>query len=674
MQTRKDSTRIAGNLHRRALIESSSINKEARTVDVVFVTENKIRMYNWNIGEFYEILSCDPLHVRKERLDAGVPVLDNHDRWSGTEGVLGVQDAYKFESTEGRATLRFSKSEDGERVWQDIQDGILKGISVGYRVFKYEDLNPFRRDDEAPEYKAIDWEVMEISVAPVQLDAGAGVRGDEGNKEPFPEVVSTRSISTKKTTIMADEKDTATDPKEGQRSENPAAPAAPATPPVNTDEVRNQATNEERARVKGINEAVRTAGLEQKFADELIEKGTTLDASRAAIITAWADKDPNKGQRSDGKVTADENEKARNAQIDALVLRAMPELAHGDKPAISADRVEAARAFRGETLLDIAKGSLERAGVDYKGLDKMEIAGRAITQSTSDFPVLLEGTNRRVLLAAYNAIADTWRRFCATGSVSDFRDYSRLRMGSFTNLEDVGENQEFKNKAIPDGEFEKIRAKTKGNIINVSRQMIINDDLNAFARLAGMLGRAAARSIETDVYTLLALNAGLGPLMQDGLTLFHANHGNIGTGSAITVAGLDADRVQMAQQKEPGQNDFIDIRPSILLVPIGLGGAAKVLNNAQYNPDVTQKYAVPNIVNGMFRDIVDTPRITGTRRYIFAEPSEEPVIEVVFLDGVQTPFLESKEGWKVDGMEWKVRMDYGVGAIGYRGALTNAGV
>jgi len=58
---------------------------------------------------------------------------------------------------------------------------------------------------------------------------------------------------------------------------------------------------------------------------------------------------------------------------------------------------------------------------------------------------------------------------------------------------------------------------------------------------------------------------------------------------------------------------------------------------------------------------------------LFASPSEEPVIEVAFLDGNQSPFLESDQGFSVDGIRWKVRIDYGVGAIGWRGVVKNAG-
>ncbi len=58
---------------------------------------------------------------------------------------------------------------------------------------------------------------------------------------------------------------------------------------------------------------------------------------------------------------------------------------------------------------------------------------------------------------------------------------------------------------------------------------------------------------------------------------------------------------------------------------------------------------------------------------MFADPSVEPVIEVSFLNGVQAPFMESQQGFTVDGTKWKIRLDYGVGAVGFRGVVRSAG-
>jgi hypothetical protein len=270
--------------------------------------------------------------------------------------------------------------------------------------------------------------------------------------------------------------------------------------------------------------------------------------------------------------------------------------------------------------------------------------------------------------------------FCAEGSVSDFRPHPRLRLGSFAQLSDLLESGEFQQKHFPDAEKETISAATKGNIVGLTRQAIVNDDVDGFSRLVTMLGRAAALSIEVDVYATLALNSGLGPVLGDTKTLFHADHGNIGAGAAISVAAIDADRVLMAQQKDPAGNEFLDLRPAVLVVAIGLGGAARVLNSAEFDidgidpgTDDRNKFMMPNRVRGLFGNIVDTPRITGTRRYLFADPSTAPVLEVVFLDGQSTPQIETEEGFDYDGVRWRVRHDYGVGGIDFRGAVTDAG-
>jgi len=362
----------------------------------------------------------------------------------------------------------------------------------------------------------------------------------------------------------------------------------------------------------------------------------------------------------------DESDKRRDGIVASLVARAG-----------LADKETRARAqhseFRGAKLLDLARASLASAGIRHQNMDQMQIVGAAFTQSTSDFPVLLENAMYKVLQTAYATAADTWSRFCKTGSVNDFRANPRYRTGSFGNLDTLNELGEFKNKTIPDGEKASITAGTKGNIINLSRQMVINDDLGAFIGLAADLGRAARRTVEADVYALLALNGGLGPTMEDTKTLFHADHGNIGAGAAISVASLDADRVLMASQTDVSGNDFLDLRPSALLVPLGLGGAARAIVGAEYDDDSQKNQRKPNVIRDLYDDIVDTPRMTGTRRYSFADANTAPVIEVAFLDGNTEPYLENESGFSVDGTRMKVRLDYGVGAVDYRGAVTNAG-
>lgn len=336
-------------------------------------------------------------------------------------------------------------------------------------------------------------------------------------------------------------------------------------------------------------------------------------------------------------------------------------------------KADSSNPLRDVRLDTMAREALTIAGVQSGGMSALDVVGAAFTNTSSDFPVLLENTMHKVLQSAYDTQPDTWSRFCSVGSVSDFRAHNRYRLGSFGNLDSLTEAGEFKNKSIPDGEKSQISVQTKGNIINLTREAIINDDLGAFVGMASNLGRAARRTIESDVYALLAMNGGLGPIMADGNPLFHASRNNIGAGSALTVAGVEADRVLMSKQKDVGDNDFLDLRPNVLLLPVGQGGEARVLNDSQYDPTANNKLQKPNMVRGLYGDIVDSPRLDGTRRYSFADPSIAPVIEVAFLNGEQNPFLDSQEGFTTDGVKWKVRLDYGIAAIDYRGAVTNAG-
>jgi len=402
----------------------------------------------------------------------------------------------------------------------------------------------------------------------------------------------------------------------------------------------------------------------------LADPSLTIESIQSRLLTeVGKDSTPANPQGSHPSVQTveDEADKRNAASVQALLVRAGVEQDAKVRAAMSSNP------FRGLKLLDFARASLQRAGVKTDGMSQMEVVAAAFTQGTSDFPVLLENAMHKSLQAAYGRAALTWNRFCAVGSVSDFRAHSRYRTGSFGALDVVNELGEFTNKTIPDGEKANIQATTKGNIINLSRQAIINDDLGAFVGLSGMLGRAAARTVEVDVYALLALNSGAGPTMSDSKALFHTDHGNLLSGAAITMSAIDADRVAMASQKDVSGNDYLDLRPAVLLVPIGLGGTARSINDAQYDPDTANKLQKPNIVNGLFRDIVDTPRLTGTRRYLFADPTEAPVLEVAFLDGNQEPYLEVQDGFDVDGARYKVRLDYGVAAVDYRGAVYNAG-
>ncbi len=161
----------------RATIAPSTIDLEARRVDVVFSTGAAVTRWDWTTGiRFIEKLSMDPAHVRLGRLNAGAPLLNTHSGYD-LSSVMGVveDDSAKLSGKKGTATVRFSRRDDVEPYWQDVQDRVIRNVSVGYLVHRYEEI-PAKGDNKLATRLAVDWEPYEISLVPMPADAGAQTR------------------------------------------------------------------------------------------------------------------------------------------------------------------------------------------------------------------------------------------------------------------------------------------------------------------------------------------------------------------------------------------------------------------------------------------------------------------------------------------------------------------
>jgi hypothetical protein len=645
----KISFRDAKPQHTRAAV--GGIDTENRTAIVTWSTGADVPRSDWD-GSYIERLSLDPKCVRLDRLNNGAPFLANHDG-GDVAAVLGVVARAWIEGGKGKAKIRFAAEgvdPAADQVFRKIADGIVQNVSVGYRIHEAEKVGDV---DGTPILCATDWEPFEISAVAIGADAGAGFRNF--------------------------------------RSTNPRSNMEP-TPEVKSPDV-NLLAREEHERVTGIRAAVRVAKLGDDVATRLIASGTNLKDARGVVLDIMATRteegeghsesiDMYNGHGITGGIT--EGERFARGAVSGILARACPGLVKQAKAAgvpEFADVDETPGDFRNMSLLDLARRSLEMQGVKTWALNKTSLVGRAFTTrsgpyaGTADFPVLLENVMNKMLLAAYAVTPDVWSRVCKVDTVPDFRPAPRYHTGSFGALDSLNENGEFKNKGIPDGAKFSIQTATKGNIIGISRALIINDDMGALADLGAKLGRAAKLSIEADFFNLILANGGLGPTMSDTNPFFYAGRGNIGTSAALTVAGLDADRVALGSQKDISGNEFLDLRPYVLLLPLSLEGQAKVLNRSATDPDMLNKVQVPNKVVGLFNEVAGTARLTGTRRYIFADPAVAPAFVVAFLEGQGPgPYLQSDLGWRVDGTELKVRTDYMVQAFDTRGAITNAGV
>ena len=329
--------------------------------------------------------------------------------------------------------------------------------------------------------------------------------------------------------------------------------------------------------------------------------------------------------------------------------------------------------FRGRSLHEIAALSLEVRGVSTRGMTRSEIAGRVLAaHSSSDFPYLLADAANKSLQAAYEAFPSTWQRIAAAGEVSDFKTINLVRMGSFSSLATILEGGEYTGGTISE-ERSQLTAVTKGRYIECTRKMIVNDDLNAFARMAQMLGRAAGRTVNADVYGVINSNAAMG----DGYNLFSSDHSNLaGSSAAITIATLSAARAAMRKQKDPTNVDYLNIQPRVLAVPVAIEDHARTVVTSDFNTDTAAQLKRNIIRDWGPLDVVSDPTLDATSTtawYLIADPMDVPLLEVRFLDGQQSPYVASEEEFMTDGIRWKVRLDYGVAANDWRAGYKNAG-
>lgn len=160
-------------------------NKAARTVELVWSTGASVRRFNWWLDqEWIEELSLDPAHVRMDRLNNGAPLLNAHARWELSD-IIGVTEKAWLANNEGRAVVRFSARDEVAPIWQDVEDKIIRNVSVGYIVHRMEDIStPEDKKDRVARMRVVDWEPHEISLVPVGADAGSGVRSERGDRAP----------------------------------------------------------------------------------------------------------------------------------------------------------------------------------------------------------------------------------------------------------------------------------------------------------------------------------------------------------------------------------------------------------------------------------------------------------------------------------------------------------
>jgi ATP-dependent protease ClpP protease subunit len=412
---------------------------------------------------------------------------------------------------------------------------------------------------------------------------------------------------------------------------------------------------DEKARRDGIMEAF--TGFEKTQAELLAtcvaDMDITVDAAQKSLLAALG-KDEKPAPIGSFHLGESEQSKKATGMKAALLIRAGIEKDDGANP------------FRGMTMLEMARDSLKAQGRSTSGMGKMELVAAAFTHSGGDFTSLLSDTANKAMLKGYGEAAESFEQFCSVGSLSDFKINERVDIGTFPSLREVRAGAEFKSATMGDRK-ETIQLATYGDMFSITRQAIIYDDLGAFTRIPQKMGMAAKRTIGDLVFAVLTANKAMG----DGVNLFHATHKNLGSG-ALTSLTLDALRVLMRKQKDG--TAALNIRPEHLLVPTALEGLANQIIASEFEVSGSKNLTIPNAVRGLANVISDS-RLddkSAAEFYLMAG-SNYDTIEVAYLDGISTPTLEQQDGWNVDGVEFKVRMDTGVKALDFRTMAKSTG-
>jgi phage head maturation protease len=625
------------------LNRESIVDEESRLVRLSFSSEEPVTRASFFSDPWIEVLGHERSEVDLQRLNNSAPVLYNHDR-NERGSRIGVVERAWVENGRGYAEIRLSKRDEVEGFWQDVRDGILRNVSVAYRINerKLEEENK----DTPDRYRVTSWTPMEISLVDIPADPTVGVGRSLEETPSASQPQPNQKENTMPEKVMENETP--------ERKDNPA----PATPPVDKEALRQETLTAEKARRTEIR------SLFEGHADHIEVRDQCLDdpkidihEARKLLLDAIGkdEKPAANGQRIEmGETDA---EKFSRAAEDAIAFRA----------GIADDNVQRTELY-GYTLFEMARKCLELRGIRTERMDKRELVGRAFTHSTSDFPKILENNSRKAMLRGYEEAEEVFPRFTRTGNLSDFKQHSRVGMGTFDTLDEIPESGEYKHGTIGE-RAESIKLATYGKLFSISRQAIINDDLMAFTEIPRKMGRAAARTVGDLVFAIINDN----PTMSDGAALFHADHDNLASsGAAPSAISVGAGRTAMRTQKDGKAT--LNIPPSFFLVPAALEDTAQVLMVSETDPSKTNS-RIPNPVRNAAEVIVDArlDAASTTAWYLLADPNRFDTIEVGYLDGVAAPFLDSQEGWTIDGVEYKVRIDAAAAPLEFRTLYKNAG-
>ena len=297
----------------------------------------------------------------------------------------------------------------------------------------------------------------------------------------------------------------------------------------------------------------------------------------------------------------------------------------------------------------------------------------AAAYSTIDISGILSNVANKFLLEGFFSVERTWRNICAVRNVSDFKTVTSYRLIGTDQYELVAPGGELKHGTLGSEQYTN-KADTYGLMLAIDRRDIINDDLGAITTVPRKLGRGSGLKINDVFWTTFLANA----------SFFTAGNNNYLTGAdtALSIDGLTKAEVAFMDQVD-ADGKPIGILPALMLVPTALSAVGSQLFKSMELRDTSSstKYPISNPHQGKFRVEVSrylaNSSYTGNSAkawYLFAEPTDLPVIEVAFLNGQEAPTIETADAdFNQLGVQMRGYHDFGVALQDSRGGVKSKG-
>ena len=296
---------------------------------------------------------------------------------------------------------------------------------------------------------------------------------------------------------------------------------------------------------------------------------------------------------------------------------------------------------------------------------------------TSSFSYLLGTSMNKRLLKDYQAWPSEWQKFVTITPIKDFKAQDRVRLGAFGSLSTVNEDAAYTALTLADTRATYTPTK-RGNLVSVTRETIVNDDLYAIKQIPGKLAVSAAFTLAEFVYTLLAAN---GAAIYDTYKLYDSIHhlntaiitANLGTaasGAALASAALQTAVTAMCRQTNLASKP-IGLKPRFLLVPPELEFTAMTIVKSAGVPGSNY-----NDINPMlgYVEVIVAPQIASPSYWTaIADPRVIDTVEIGFVGGQMNPqlFIQDQplfgNNFTNDVITYKVRHEYGGAVVDYRG-------